>query len=98
MIKFICKKCGNTFEKEEFEIIEQGQSFRFCAYCGNKLSIENLSDVVKDDLDKRVKNNLNRYMNTLGIEGTIELVERNKNIACTRLYIDLLKEKGLWKN
>jgi DNA-directed RNA polymerase subunit RPC12/RpoP len=97
IIQFICKQCGNIFDKEEFELIQQGQSFRFCAYCGGKISIKNLDDILKDDLDKRVRNNLDRYMKELGIEGCIELIERNKDIPCARLYIDILKEKRLWR-
>lgn len=97
IIQFRCTQCENTFDKEEFEILEQGQSFRFCDICGGKISIINLNEILKDDLDKRVKINLNRYMSQLGIEGCIEMVQRNQNLPCTRLYINILKEKGLWK-
>jgi predicted nucleic acid-binding Zn-ribbon protein len=91
-VKFICAKCGYVFEKDEQEIIEQ--PFRYCA-CGGKLSIQNLEDIMQYDLDTRVRNNINRWFRELGIEGTIELIERNSNQACSRLYFDELRKRGV---
>jgi len=94
LIKFICDKCNNSFNKSELAIKQQNQSFRFCAYCGNKLRIENIKDVVKEDTLKTVKQNINKWFKEIGIEATIELIERHLDLPYIDLYVKELNKRG----
>ena len=47
----------------------------------------------KDKVDK----NLKELFNKLGIEGTVEFIERNKDLPYAKYYIEILKVKGLCK-
>jgi len=94
-IQFYCDNHCSDFEKNEKELRNATQSFRYCPYCGLKLKIRNLNNVVEKDLYIRANEYLNKWLNELGIEGTLELIERNKDCACNRIYEDLLKQKGL---
>ncbi len=95
IIQFKCNGCGNIFTKEEFEIIEQNQSFRRCSLCGEKLMVSNLEEVVTEDLSIRIKNNINKWFKEYGIEATIELINRNREQACAKLYIEEIQKRGL---
>jgi len=94
IIKFTCIKCGNNFTKDELELIYQGQSFNYCAFCGGKLHIENLVEIVKQDIDTRVRANIDKWFREIGVDNTIDMIKRNKNQACARLYFDELKRRG----
>jgi hypothetical protein len=94
-VKFYCDNHCGDFEKDEQELRETAQSFRYCPYCGLKLKIKNLEEIIEDDLYKRAEEYLNTWLNTLGIEGTIELINRNKDYSCSKIYIELLQKKGL---
>ena len=93
-IHFKCYKCGNTFEKEEKEVISSQQSFRYC-YCGGKLEIYNLDAIVSQDVEIQIKNNVDKYLKFYGLEGTIELVERYTEKGIQELYLKELKKRGI---
>jgi len=94
IIKFYCDKHCADFTKDELELIYQGQSFKYCAFCGGKLHIENLIEVVKQDIDTRVGVNIDKWFREIGVDNTIDLIKRNKGQACARLYFDELKRRG----
>ncbi len=96
-IKFSCNKHCADFEKTKEELIEQNQTFKFCPYCGEKFSIENLDDIVMDDLNKKTREHLQEYFNKLGIEATMEMIARVDNKVIKEMYNDLLRKKGLLK-
>jgi hypothetical protein len=93
IIQFSCDN-GHYFEKDEIELIIEKQSNRYC-WCGNKLHLKNLDNIVKLDIERRIKNNLNKWFVESGIEATIELLERNEKYPITKLYIEELKKRGL---
>ena len=64
--------------------------------CKHSLQINNLNKIIKNDVTIQVKQNLHKWFNNLGIEGTIELIERNKDQSITLLYFNELKKKGLY--
>ncbi|MBU0581411.1 MAG: hypothetical protein KKA19_09575 [Candidatus Margulisbacteria bacterium] len=92
-IKFTCLKCGSSFEKDEKDITF---SLRYC-YCGGKYSIYNLPEIVSRDLDCRADELLDKYIRELGLDGAVELIERNKNQACAKIYFDKLRQRGIIK-
>ena len=95
-IKFSCSKHCLDFEKTEEEL-QNEKVITHCPFCGEKLHILNLEEVVKKDIDTEVKDNLKKWFNELGIEGTIELIERHDNLAVQRLYKQELRKRGLIK-
>jgi len=92
-IKFYCKNHCADFEKTEEELKSE-KVITHCAFCGEKLRIMNLDEVVKQDIYTQAKEYLDRWVRELGLEGCIELVERHKNQACYRIYKEILKERG----
>jgi uncharacterized protein YuzB (UPF0349 family) len=94
IIKFYCNNHCGDFTKDELELIYQKQSFRYCAFCGEKLIIENLTEIVQQDTKIKVRNNINTWFNEIGVDNTIDLVKRNKNQPCAKLYLDELKQRG----
>lgn len=95
IIKFSCSKHCLDFEKTEEELRNE-KVITHCPYCGDKLRILNIEDVVKSDIDTQVKNYIDKWFKELGIEGTIEMIERNKNQeASYRLYKTELEKRGL---
>ena len=93
LIEFFCDNHCLDFTKDELEL-NQERVITHCPFCGLKLHIANLNDIVAKDIEEKVKSNINRWFNELGIEGTIELIERHRNQACARLYIDELNRRG----
>jgi hypothetical protein len=98
LIKFYCDKHCADFTKDELELIYQGQSFNYCAFCGGRLHIENLVEIVKQDIDTRVRNNIDKWFKEIGADNTIDMIKRNKDQACARLYFDELRRRGFTIN
>lgn len=94
IIKFSCDKHCADFTKDELELIYQGQGFNYCSFCGGKLHINNLVEIIQQDLETRVRNNINKWFGEIGVDNTIDLIKRNKNQACARLYFEELKRRG----
>lgn len=95
-ILFACSKHCQDFSKTEEELSNEKVINR-CPYCGEKLKIANLEAIVSEDLRKKVKENIKKYFSVMGIEATIEMCERNKNIPGINLYFDEFKKMGLLK-
>jgi len=95
-LKCINNDCGYSYQVSENELKEYGQYHKNCLICGSQLKItqESLDEVVKLDIEQRVKNNVNEWFAELGIEGTIELIERNKGLAVYRLYKAEIEKRG----
>lgn len=97
-IKFRCKN-GHELQIDEYLLIENPQSYRYC-FCGEKLSIVNINEIVIQDVDEQVKNNISKWFKTEGIEATIELIERNKYWLPEKIYNkyrEELQRRGLIK-
>lgn len=97
MVKLKCcnKKCNFTYSVSEKEFEEYGRTYHSnCMLCGSKLEIVNLEEIVKKDLYQRAEEYINKWISELGLEGCIELVERNYNQACFRIYKEILEKRG----
>jgi hypothetical protein len=92
IIKFYCKK-GHYSEIEEAKLIAEPQSHRYC-YCGEKLSISNLEDIVEKDIYIRAEEYINKWLKEIGGDETLSLVQRNKNQSCYRIYKEILEKRG----
>jgi len=99
MIKLICinPDCKYAYTVSENELKEYGQYHKKCLICGSKLVVakESLVEIVKHDLLIQVKENVDKYIRELGIEGAWELIERNSDQSCARLYFDEFKRRGI---
>jgi len=94
IIKFSCKNHCADFDKDEIELQYQNQTFRYCAFCGEKLQIENLKDIIIYDLRERIKNNINKWAKEMGFDNVIDLIKRNKNQKCYKFYKEELESRG----
>ena len=99
MIKLKCinENCAYCYEVSENELKEYGEYHKKCLLCGHQLEVANLDEIVKLDIEKRAEEYINLWFRELGIEYTLELVERHKDEAVGRIYVDILKRKGLMK-
>ena len=88
MIKLICLNC-NYFKEVDF--LEYANNF--CPICNNMLYVDK-KDLIEYVIKEDVNYHLNIYFKELGIEGTIELVERNKDYPLSKYYVERLKELG----
>lgn len=93
-VLFSCKNHCQDFSKSEQELTIQKTITR-CSYCGEKLYIENLQEIVLMDIKKKIKNNVDTYIKELGLEGAWELIERNKTHAGANLYFEEFKRRGI---
>lgn len=94
LIQFYCDNHCADFEKDEFEIIYQKQSFTHCAFCGQKLHIKNLEELIEFDIEMRVRTNIDKWVKEIGWDNVLDLVQRNKEQACYRLYKAELEKRG----
>jgi D-alanine-D-alanine ligase-like ATP-grasp enzyme len=94
MIKLKCKKCLYQYEITEAELIDNGELHTHCLLCGGENEVLNLGEIVEKDFYQRAENYLNKWFKEIGIEATLEMIERNKNQACYRIYKEILEKRG----
>jgi hypothetical protein len=98
MIRLVCinEYCKYSYEVSEAELKEYGKYHEKCLICGSKLEIadKSLKEIVKQDVDTEIKNNVDIWFKQLGIEYTIEMVERHKGTAIYRLYKAEIEKRG----
>lgn len=96
MIKLKCKKCNYSFEVSEIEFKEHPETYIECfVRCGGSNTIVNVEVAATMIIEQEVKANIDKWFNILGLEGTIELIERHKDQeVCYRLYKEELKRRG----
>ena len=99
MIKLKCLNpdCNYIYQVSPAELEDNPQYHKSCIICGSKIKVDNVEEIVKFDLEKRAEEYLNIWINTLGLEGALELVEKHKDEAIGRIYIELLRKRGLVK-
>ncbi len=94
LLKLICKN-NHRLDVPEENFRENPEWYNYCGICGAKFTLYNTEGIVKQDLQQKAKRNIDLWFKTLGIEYTIEIIERNKNQACYRLYREELERRGL---
>ena len=97
MIKLKCinTQCNYCYEVTEAELENNYQYHKTCLICGSQLQVINTKEIVNKDIYTRAEEYLNKWLNELGIEGTMEMLERNKNQSTYRIYAELLKKRGI---
>jgi hypothetical protein len=94
-LKCINDNCAFTYSVSEEEFKEYGKHYhQFCMICGSKLQVDNLEEIIVKDTEEKVKEYIDLWFRTLGIEYTIEMVERHKELAVYRLYKAEIEKRG----
>jgi len=93
---FFCNNHCADFSKTYTELCHE-EVIRFCPYCGGKLHIQNLEEILHEDIKKQVENYFKEALTSLGLEGTIEAIEHLQNKQTKKLYQDELRYRGLIK-
>jgi len=93
IIKFYCEKHCADFQKTEEELRNQ-KVITNCPFCGQKLRIQNLNEIITLDTEQTVKEYVDLWFLKMGIEYTIELIERHKDLAVYRLYKAEIEKRG----
>lgn len=97
MIRLKCcnNKCAFSYSITETELKEYGEVYhKFCIVCGSKMEVDNLEEIVKKDLETRVKEYIDLWFRELGVEYTIEMVEKHKGESIYRLYKQEIEKRG----
>jgi hypothetical protein len=96
-LKCISENCEYSYEISENELTEYGQYHKRCLICVSKLKVakESLEEIIKKDLYTHAEEYINKWITELGLEGCIELVERNCEQSCYRIYKEILEKRGL---
>jgi|GEM_PF-6466049 len=94
ILKFSCINHCLDFEIDSKELTNQ--SFRFCSYCGEKMKIENMNEVVSEIIIETVKRNTDEGLRHMGVEGFLEAVEKLTNEKTKKLFQTELKNRGIF--
>jgi len=96
MIRLRCQNpdCQYCYEITEKELLDNPQYHKQCLMCGSQITVANLDEIVSKDLDRRADEYLQSWINTLGAEGALELVERSPKNKVRDMYMEKLKKRG----
>ena len=95
MITFKCTSCFYSYQVSEKELKNNPNYHRKCFLCGGNLEVDNLDEIVREDIEVKIKENVDYWFIKIGIEATMEMLEENKDLAVYRLYKIELKKRGL---
>jgi len=92
-IKFSCSKnCANFTKSEEQLRVEK--VITHCPFCGQKLTIQNLEEVVLLDCEIKIKEYIDLWASIIGWDNTLDLILKHKEEAIGRLYVAELNRRG----
>jgi len=97
MIKLRClnENCEYCIEVSEKEFLDNPQYYTNCIICQSKFKVVNLEEVIKFDIEKQIKENIDKWQKLYGWDYVIDLVKKYKDYyAVGRLYIAELEKRG----
>jgi hypothetical protein len=96
MIKLKCLNpdCNYVYQVTPAELEDNPQYHDKCLICGSRLKVDNVEEIVKLDIEKRIANYVSQWLKELGGDETLSLIQRHKNQATYRLYIKELRKRG----
>ena len=94
MIKLKCMSCGYEFEVSDYELRTFPENYDHCFLCEGKLKVENLEEIVTSDVYKRAEEYLNQWLQELGGDETLSLIQRHKDQPTYKIYKELLIKRG----
>jgi hypothetical protein len=95
-ILFYCDNHCLDFEKTKEEL-QQERIITHCPWCGSKLHVRNLDEVLDEDIKKQVEQYVTDALKQMGWEGLIEAVENLQNERTKQYYQTELRKRGLLK-
>jgi hypothetical protein len=94
MVKLKCKHCKYEYEISEAELKDNGELYRYCIVCGGEIEILNLDELCKNDIYKKAEEYINKWVYEIGWDNVLDLLKRNKNNACYKIYKEILQKRG----
>lgn len=87
-----CSDCPFTInvKKEVYKSINNK-----CPKCGAILLPMKISSIKDLDIKERVVNSINKWFGELGIEGTLEMLEKQNSMPYIELFKEEINKKGL---
>jgi len=92
-IKFSCSKHCQDFERTE-EQLRAEHPITHCPFCGEKLKITNLEEIILLDCEIKIKEYIDLWVSIIGWDNTLDLILKHKDEAIGRLYIAELNRRG----
>jgi len=86
--------CGYAYDIAEGEFLENPKAHTNCLVCGSQLKVTNLDEIIKTDIYKKAENNIDKWVKEIGWDNTLDMIQRNKNQACYRIYCEILSKIG----
>jgi hypothetical protein len=83
----------------EYDQLKENVGLNFCPNCSAVGEPENLDSIIGYNIELQIEINLDRWFAENGIEGTLEMLERNKNSLTPKiqwLYSEALANRGLY--
>ena len=94
-LKCINENCSFFYSVSEKEFLEYGKIYHSnCMICGSKLEVDNLKEIVEKDLYQRAEDYINKWVVEIGWDRTLDLIQRNKEQSCYRIYKEILEKRG----
>jgi len=96
-IKLKCQNpdCAFTYCITEEEFTEYGEFCHSkCRICNSQLKVANLDEIVEKDLYTQAEQYINKWVEVIGWDNTLDLIIKNKNQSCYRIYKEILQKRG----
>jgi len=94
-LKCINENCNFSYSVSEKEFLEYGKIYHNrCMICSSKLEVDNLKEIVEKDLYQRAEDYINKWVVEIGWDRTLDLIQRNKEQSCYRIYKEILEKRG----
>ncbi len=90
-LKCINDQCFYSYEVTQKEFMDNSQYHKNCLICGSILVVTNLPEIIAEDWIER---SLEKSFKEIGIEATIEFVEKRKDQPIYKWYKRALENRG----
>jgi len=94
MIKLKCERCKHQIEITDEELKENGMLYTHCLHCGGKMDVLNLDEIAKKDIYTQAENYIKKWVSEIGWDNTLDLIQRNKDQGCYKIYKEILTKMG----
>lgn len=98
MIRLVCinDDCKYSYEVSVNELKEYYQYHEKCLICGSLLKVaeNSIEEIVRKNIYTRAEEYINSWVKELGWDNTLDLIAKNKDSACYRIYKEILEKRG----
>jgi len=86
--------CNYCYKVTPKELENNPQYHSNCLICGSLLKVDNLKEIITKNLYERAEEYINKWVSELGWDRTLDLIAKNKEQACYRIYKEILEKRG----